>query len=129
MDISAQEILNSLFNADEKVCLRVFEDRDDGIFPGAKYAIECGKFSDMEETLRNHNAMNTENLNAVFNILRKKIFVAEDRLRTGKIITGRKNNVLRSRNDYLRVQILRSCGNIGIILRFDRNKVNYETFP
>ena len=58
MDISAQQVLSSLFNADEKVCLRVFEDRDDGIFPGAKYAIECGKFSDMEETLRNHNAMN-----------------------------------------------------------------------
>ena len=58
MDITAQEVLNSLFNADEKVCLRVFEDRDEGIFPGAKYSIECGKFSTMEETLRNHNAMN-----------------------------------------------------------------------
>ena len=58
MDITAQEVLNSLFNADEKVCLRVFEDRDEGIFPGAKYSIECGKFGTMEDTLRNHNAMN-----------------------------------------------------------------------
>lgn len=58
MDITAQEVLNSLFNADEKVCLRVFEDRDDGIFPGAKYTVECGKFTSMEDTLRNHNAMN-----------------------------------------------------------------------
>ncbi len=58
MDITAQEILTSLFNADEQVCLRVFEDRDEGIFPGAKYSIECGKFSTMEEMLRNHNAMN-----------------------------------------------------------------------
>ena len=58
MDITAQEILNSLFNADEKVCLRVFEDRDEDIFPGAKYAIECGKFSTIEDTLRTHNAMN-----------------------------------------------------------------------
>ena len=58
MDITAQEVLNSLFNADEKVCLRVFEDRDDNLFPGAKYSIECGKFSTMEEMLRNHNAMN-----------------------------------------------------------------------
>lgn len=58
MDITAQEVLNSLFNADEKVCLRVFEDRDEDIFPGAKYSIECGKFGTMEDTLRNHNAMN-----------------------------------------------------------------------
>jgi len=58
MDITAQEVRYSLFNADEKVCLRVFEDRDEGIFPGAKYSIECGKFGTMEDTLRNHNAMN-----------------------------------------------------------------------
>lgn len=58
MDITAQEVLNSLFNADEKVCLRVFEDRDEGIFPGAKYTVECGKFASMEDVLRNHNAMN-----------------------------------------------------------------------
>lgn len=58
MDITAQEVLNSLFNADEKVCLRVFEDRDEGIFPGAKYTVECGKFASMEDILRNHNAMN-----------------------------------------------------------------------
>ena len=58
MDITAQEVLNSLFNADEKVCLRVFEDRDEGIFPGAKYTVECGKYGSIEEVLRNHNAMN-----------------------------------------------------------------------
>ena len=58
LEISAQEVLNSLFNADEKVCIRVFEDRDEGIFPGAKYTVECGKFSGMEDVLRNHNAMN-----------------------------------------------------------------------
>ena len=58
MDITAQEVLNSLFNADEMVCLRVFEDRGEGIFPGAKYTEECGKFASLEGTLRNHNAMN-----------------------------------------------------------------------
>ena len=58
MDITAQEVLNSLFNADEMVCLRVFEDRSEGIFPGAKYTEECGKFASLEGTLRNHNAMN-----------------------------------------------------------------------
>jgi putative DNA primase/helicase len=58
MDISAQDVLNSLFNADEKVCLRVFEDRKEGIFPGAKYTVECGKAAGLEDTLRNHNALN-----------------------------------------------------------------------
>ena len=58
MDISPQEVLSSLFDANENVCLRVFEDRDEGIFPGAKYTIECGKLSKLMETLRNHNAMN-----------------------------------------------------------------------
>ena len=58
MDISPQEVLRSLFDANENVCLRVFEDRDEGIFPGAKYTIECGKLSKLMETLRNHNAMN-----------------------------------------------------------------------
>lgn len=58
MDITAQEVLNSLFNVDEKVCLRVFEDRDEGIFPGVKYTVECGKYTSMEDILRNHNAMN-----------------------------------------------------------------------
>ena len=58
MDITAQEVLRSLFNADEKVGLRVFEDRKEGLFPGAKYNIECGKFSSLEETLRNHNQLN-----------------------------------------------------------------------
>lgn len=58
MDITAQEVLTSLFNAEEHVCLRVFEDRDEGIFPGAKYSIECGKFGTIEETLRTHNTMN-----------------------------------------------------------------------
>jgi len=58
MDITAQEILTSMFNASEKVCLRVFEDRDEGLFPGAKYSVECVRFSSIEETLRNHNVMN-----------------------------------------------------------------------
>ena len=58
MDITAQEVLSSLFNADEEVCLRVFEDRDEKLFPGAKYNVRCGQFGSIENTLRNHNAMN-----------------------------------------------------------------------
>ena len=39
-------------------CWGVFEDRKDGLFNGAKYTVECGKYNTIEETLRNHNAMN-----------------------------------------------------------------------
>ena len=56
MDITAQEILNSLFNPDDKVCLRVFDDKKRGVFAGQKLSVECGKFSSIEETLRQHNA-------------------------------------------------------------------------
>ena len=34
MDITAQEILNSLFNPEDKVCLRVFDDKKRGVFAG-----------------------------------------------------------------------------------------------
>jgi hypothetical protein len=42
MDITAQEILNSLFNPDDKVCLRVFDDKKRGVFAGQKLSVECG---------------------------------------------------------------------------------------
>ena len=58
MDITAQEVLSSLFNADEEVCLRVFEDRDEKLFPGAKYNVKTGQFSSIEKALRTHNEMN-----------------------------------------------------------------------
>ena len=56
MDITAQEILNSLFNPEDKVCLRVFDDKKRGVFAGQKLDVECGKFASIEETLRQHNA-------------------------------------------------------------------------
>ena len=56
MDITAQEILNRLFNPDDKVCLRIFDDKKRGVFAGQKLSVECGKFSSIEETLRQHNA-------------------------------------------------------------------------
>ena len=58
MDITAKEVLGSLFNPEEKVCLRVFDDRKGGIFTGQKLAVECGKFSSIEDILRQHNALN-----------------------------------------------------------------------
>ena len=47
MDITAQEILNSLFNPEDKVCLRVFDDKKRGVFAGQKLDVECGKFASM----------------------------------------------------------------------------------
>lgn len=56
MVITAQEILNSLFNPEDKVCLQVFDDKKRGVFAGQKLDVECGKFASIEETLRQHNA-------------------------------------------------------------------------
>lgn len=58
MEISAQDILNSLFNANDTVCIRVFDDKKSGVFSGAKLSVEAGKFITLEETLKNHNAQN-----------------------------------------------------------------------
>ncbi len=58
MDIKAQDILNSLFNPNDAVCFRVFDDRKSGIFSGQKYSIECGKYASLEGTLKEHNALN-----------------------------------------------------------------------
>ncbi len=58
MDIKAQDILNSLFNPNDTVCFRVFDDRKSGIFSGQKYSIECGKYASLEGTLKEHNALN-----------------------------------------------------------------------
>ncbi len=58
MEVSAAQVLLSLFNAPDTVCLRVFADRKDDIFQGQKYSVECGKYSTVEDVLRQHNAMN-----------------------------------------------------------------------
>ncbi|MBQ1491428.1 MAG: antA/AntB antirepressor family protein, partial [Blautia sp.] len=55
--ITAQDVVNSLFGPDEKVCLSVFEDKKEGLFPGTKLDIPCGRFSEVEETLHNHNQL------------------------------------------------------------------------
>lgn len=58
MDITAQEILNSLFNPNDTVCFRVFDDKKSGIFSGQKLSMECGKYASIEKTLKEHNAQN-----------------------------------------------------------------------
>lgn len=58
MSVTASEVLLTLFNPEEKVCLRVFDDRKTGSFSGAKLEVEAGKFSTVETTLRKHNSLN-----------------------------------------------------------------------
>lgn len=55
MNVTAQAVLNALFNPTETVCLRVFDDRKTGVFAGAKLSCECGKYVGMEDTLHKHN--------------------------------------------------------------------------
>ncbi len=55
MNISAQDVINAIFNPDDTVCLRIFDDRKNGIFTGAKMSVEAGKFFAVESTLKEHN--------------------------------------------------------------------------
>lgn len=57
MQISAQDVVNSLFNPNDTVYLRVFDDKKRGTFSGAKLDVEAGKFATIEETLAKHNEM------------------------------------------------------------------------
>lgn len=56
MDIRPQDIINSLYNADDILNLRVFDDKKSGIFTGQKISIEVGKYATVEATLKEHNA-------------------------------------------------------------------------
>lgn len=58
MNATAPDILNSLFDPAEIICFRVFDDKKEGIFQGAKLQCECGKYKSIEETLKKHNALN-----------------------------------------------------------------------
>lgn len=58
MGVTVTDVLGSLFNPTDNVCFRVFDDKKDGMFKGAKLSCECGKYKSVENTLKNHNAMN-----------------------------------------------------------------------
>lgn len=57
MQILAQDIINSLYNPNDIVHLRIFDDKKSGTFAGTKLDVEAGKFSTIEETLTKHNQM------------------------------------------------------------------------
>ena len=56
MNATATDIINSLYNQTDTVCLRVFDDKKRGVFTGQKFSVEAGKFASIEPTLRSHNA-------------------------------------------------------------------------
>lgn len=57
MSVTAADVLGSLFNAADTVCFRVFDDKKEGIFKGAKLECECGKYMTIEKTLKEHNSL------------------------------------------------------------------------
>lgn len=56
MKVSVNDILGSLFNPEETVCFRVFDDKKRGTFSGAKMECECRKYAEIEGKLKSHNA-------------------------------------------------------------------------
>lgn len=56
LKVTAQDVLNSLFNPDDTVCFRVFDDKKRGIFHGQKFSCVCSQYtSSMEGILKKHN--------------------------------------------------------------------------
>ena len=57
MNVTVTDVLGCLFDAADTVCFRVFDDKKRGDFGGAKLQCECGKYKDIEDTLKNHNKL------------------------------------------------------------------------
>ena len=57
MNVTVSDVLGSLFNPEDTVCFRVFDDKKASTFPGSKLQCECGKYKRIEQTLKNHNAL------------------------------------------------------------------------
>lgn len=55
-NITAQEVIQSLFNPDERVYLRVFPDRKGDTFPGANIEVEAARFAGITDQLEKHNS-------------------------------------------------------------------------
>ena len=52
MTVSAEEVINSLFNPEDIVNFRVFDDKKNGVFSGLKISVEAGKYSSIEDNLK-----------------------------------------------------------------------------
>ncbi len=57
-NVTVPDVLGCLFNPTDVVCFRIFDDKKAGVFQGAKLNCECGKYKSIEDTLKQHNALN-----------------------------------------------------------------------
>ena len=55
MNVTATDIINSLYHPTDILHLRVFDDKKRGVFTGQKLSVEAGKFATIEKMLRDHN--------------------------------------------------------------------------
>lgn len=58
LNIPIEEFLRSFFDSNEKICLRVFDDRKRGTFKGAKLETSISRMDEIMGTLQNHNGLN-----------------------------------------------------------------------
>jgi putative DNA primase/helicase len=60
LNVTAEQFLSTLFEANDTVCLHIFSDRkdEDAAFKGLKLETEAAKIDKMRETLEKHNAHN-----------------------------------------------------------------------
>lgn len=58
LNIPLEEFLLPFFNANESICLRIFDDRKTGTFKGMKLETSITKIGKLAKTLQKHNAMN-----------------------------------------------------------------------
>ena len=58
INIPLDTFLHPLFDSGESVCIRIFDDRKDSAFKGAKLECEAGKINTLVEKLTQHNEQN-----------------------------------------------------------------------
>jgi putative DNA primase/helicase len=58
LNVTTDQFLSTMFDPNDTVCLRVFDDRKGGTFRGLKMECEAGKFPALVPELQRHNAQN-----------------------------------------------------------------------
>lgn len=58
INVPAEEFLRAFFDLEDRVCLRVFDDKDGGVFQGKNLGCVLEGYSDVTEELEAHNKQN-----------------------------------------------------------------------
>lgn len=58
LNIPVEQFINAMFNANETVNLRVFDDRKGGVFKGQKLSVKAGRLDNIMSVLKEHNKQN-----------------------------------------------------------------------